>query len=125
MNLTVPPHTQFIQKPVYAALGLLNYLGKYAARMETHTNISYVVSQDRSKNPLYFSAILVSSSDSGLDAVNLVIPPKISGICFVEYLEQHRTDPAYIWNSYGKPAYPNKMIRAEMRRHQVCQFINI
>lgn len=122
MNLTQPPHVQFIQKPVYAALGMLNYLGKYANQLVTLQNASYIVTQDQQSNSLFISVIVMSAeaNEKLIDAVNLTIKTqKINGIYFVEYLEQKQTDPAHIWKIHGSPAYPSEMIRAEMRLHQV------
>lgn len=126
MNLTRPPHIQMIEKPVYAALGMLATLGERAGSVNSlSSGIKYLLSYGKRKDPKYVSAIFTCGSTDAIRKV-VVNLNNTSGrrlVYFVEYLERSRTDPAAVWRTYGRPPYPNDTIRLAMREQQVRYYI--
>lgn len=136
-NLTTPRQVQFVEKPVYAALGMLSYLGGFAgpAVKNESTNVTYVTSADMRDDSFYFCAIIFQtnthqSSEPQSHSQRIVIQlsdqlnrfqtnSEYNLTYIVEYLEDKRTDPAAVWQQYGSPAYPNATARDAMRRVQV------
>lgn len=135
-NLTAPRQVQFVEKPVYAALGMLSYLGDFAgsAFKNQSTNITYVASADMKDISFYICAIVFqsrtpqNSETPERRRIILQLPEQLNGFeahyesnvtYIVEYLEENRTDPAFVWRQYGNPAYPNATARDAMRRVQV------
>lgn len=122
LNLTRPPHVQMIEKPVYAALGMLATLGERAGSVKSlNSGIKYLLSYGKRKNPIYISAIFTCGSTDGVRkvVVNLNNTSGRQLVYFVEFLEKDRTDPAALWRTYGQPPYPNDTVRFAMRQQQV------
>lgn len=130
MNNTEPPSLNFIQKPVFAALGLLSSLGRSAAgvQMSNSKNVSYLTTVGQN-----YAAILLTSNPANdfaqeehykfkidLKKVSKSLSMENTTYAYlVEYLQTNLTDPFYVWNSYGRPAYPNVTVMTEMTMAQV------
>lgn len=135
MNNTNPPHSQFIQKPVYSALGLLSRLAELASdinTIETSTGkrLRVLKTTVSDKFPLYLSWLMVShdEDDASINHENITLPPL--HMCdneiyafIVEFIDQSQTNPANIWHSFNRPAYPNTTIREAMRRQQAPKML--
>jgi L-iduronidase len=146
MNLTRPPHVQFIQKPVYAALGMLANLGELASGtfevcqeliclslsiFLVHSlkipnqNLTYLITRNAENASLYICIIAVYNRDCSnktfrhsLEISHLNISTSTSKY-FVESLQTNATDPVSVWRAAGSPAYPNGKLRRKMRLAQV------
>lgn len=126
MNNTMPRTVHFIQKPVYAALGLLGSLAPYATRVHITHNIRYLITQ--SKN--YVAALLLSEHASRTDRIKLRFNVKFyrtnesrtKFAYFAEYLHQNQVDPYSVWMRYGSPPYPNATVLDHMHHAQVSFF---
>uniref|UniRef100_A0A336ML52 CSON002247 protein n=1 Tax=Culicoides sonorensis TaxID=179676 RepID=A0A336ML52_CULSO len=136
MNNSVPRHTQFIQKPVFAALGLLSNLGALGfdtqIKREWHGKKVTYLSTIGNGSYFYLSTIMVfrqsgtkfkEKNDKNFKfQIPLEIKCKLhknSTIWFVvEGLIQHLNDPYYFWKLNGSPAYPNSSLRADLRKLQ-------
>ncbi|XP_020807014.1 alpha-L-iduronidase [Drosophila serrata] len=131
MNETEPPHSQFIQKPVYAALGMLAKLGNRAADMELvnmdrkhSVEVLRTVSGGVGGPGQYMAAIFLSPEKAGPQrtafhhkyTLNMSIANESAFI--TEILVPHTTDPYFVWQQAGSPAYPNATLREAMRRAQ-------
>lgn len=123
MNNTMPKTVHFIQKPVYAALGLLGSLAPHATRVHITHNIRYLITQNKN----YVAALLLSEQTSRTDQIKLRFnvnyhranSNRTKFAYFVEYLHQNQVDPYSIWLEYGRPPYPNATVLAAMHRAQV------
>lgn len=129
MNNTNPSYSQFIQKPIYVALGMLGNLGEYAKdlRILNENNIN-ILTTTNNPNMTSYLAILFFSNDikNHHSQLNITLKSqyfnsndddnKIAYI--VEALITDITDPVKIWNYYNKPSYPNSTIRYAMRSVQ-------
>lgn len=136
INNTNPPHSQFIQKPVYAALGLLSRLADMASDLlllETVNGktLRILKTIDSEKYPLYFAWLIMPNSDdiSYSSRENITLPQ--FHICeneiyvfIIEIIDQVHTNPANIWTSFNSPSYPNATIREAMRRQQVPRILS-
>ncbi|XP_022214709.2 alpha-L-iduronidase [Drosophila obscura] len=131
MNETQPPHSQFVQKPVYAALGMLAKLGSRAADMElVNMDTKHSVQVWRSVSggmggPGQYMATIFLSPEEAVPKItpfhhkytlNMSIANESAFI--TELLVPHNTDPYYLWTQAGSPAYPNATLREDMRRAQ-------
>ncbi|XP_001356788.3 alpha-L-iduronidase [Drosophila pseudoobscura] len=131
MNETNPPHSQFIQKPVYAALGMLAKLGSRAADMElVNMDTKHSVQVWRTVSggmggPGQYMATIFLSPEEAVPKItafhhkytlNMSIANESAFI--TELLMPHNTDPYYLWTQAGSPAYPNANLREAMRRAQ-------
>lgn len=125
MNNTKPkPSVVFIQKPVYAALGMLSALANAASEMRTEKNISFVLSiGDR-----YAAVVLISNKDSQPQDLQIQLNSikkewrNDSDLIYgyiAEFLDQKRTNPYSVWKRYGRPSYPNSTVMNEMMHAQV------
>ncbi|KAL9925933.1 alpha-L-iduronidase isoform 1-T2 [Glossina fuscipes fuscipes] len=129
INNTVPPHSQFIQKPVYAAVGMLSRLAELSTKAEFVTcsrNYSMKLLKTKSLEagkPLYFSWLLLYTDMayfSGRCIINIQIPlnsPEMFAY-IAESLDQSHTNPYKVWQSFGSPPYPNAIERRTMRLQQ-------
>lgn len=122
MNNTQPKTVHFVQKPVYAALGMLGSLANQATKLETKRNVSYVLSIGEQ----YAAVILFSTTRSLKNIeINFAIDnwiksiPRATFAYFAEFLDQQRTNPYSVWTSYNTPAYPNDTVFAKMMHAQV------
>ncbi|EDV58924.1 alpha-L-iduronidase [Drosophila erecta] len=131
MNETKPPHSQLVQKPVYAALGMLAKLGSRAAdvelvNMDTKHSVQVLrtVSGGLGGPGQYMATIFLSPEEAGPKmtafhhkyTLNMSIANESAFI--TELLVPQETDPYYIWRQAGSPAYPNATLREAMRRAQ-------
>lgn len=122
MNETHPKTVQFIEKPVYAALGLLSSLAWRASNVFSTKNVTYLLSMGK-----YYSAVLLISDKNAAEEINIKLDvgkwhTKNEDFQYgfiVEYLHQNRTDPFAVWTRYGKPSYPNDTVIADMHQAQV------
>ncbi|EDW03800.1 GH11437 [Drosophila grimshawi] len=129
MNETQPAHSQFVQKPVYAALGMLAKLGTRAADLELvnmDSKHSVQVLRTISGNGIaqYMATIFLSPEQAGPQltayhhkyTLNMSIANESAFI--TELLVPYSTDPVHVWQLSGSPAYPNATLREAMRRTQ-------
>ncbi|XP_037810973.1 alpha-L-iduronidase [Lucilia sericata] len=139
MNNTIPQHSQFIQKPVYAALGLMSRLANMASDVLTiktkNDNILNVLKTiDSDKYPLYYCWLIIPIPGSSDDEIiyrsrEYIILPQIH-VCdneiyafIIEYIDQGHTNPFNVWLNYNSPPYPNATIREMMRRQQTPKIL--
>lgn len=119
MNQTLSKTTYYIQKPVYAALGMLSSLANSASDMQTERNISYILSIGNS----YAAVLLMSRESSNESTIKINLKWENSTDTtfgyFAEFLDQERTNPFLVWTYYNRPAYPNATVLAEMMHAQV------
>lgn len=120
MNETKPKSVQFIEKPVYAALGMLSALATTASEINTKKNVSYILSVGEK----YAAVLLLSTKNAQVKTIEINLHAwqhysDATFAYFAEYLEQNRTNPYAVWLNNGKPAYPNETVVAEMLRAQV------
>lgn len=144
MNNTNPPHSQFIQKPVYSAMGLMSHLGSWASQMfyiksekcDLQLLKTSSSSMNSTENLWYFNWLiwktLVSNKNFHLNCsceMTFEFKPlitlsksqikNISWAYIIEVLDQSNTNPAKVWHQFGRPAYPNATVRSAMRKHQM------
>ncbi|KNC34133.1 hypothetical protein FF38_08306 [Lucilia cuprina] len=139
MNNTNPPHSQFIQKPVYAALGLMSRLANMASdvlpiKTINDNSINVLKTIDSDIHPLYYSWIIIPTPDPTDDEKiygirEYIILPQIQ-VCnneiyafIIEYIDQGHTNPFNIWLNSNSPPYPNATIREMMRRQQTPKIL--
>uniref|UniRef100_A0A182SS51 Glycosyl hydrolases family 39 N-terminal catalytic domain-containing protein n=1 Tax=Anopheles maculatus TaxID=74869 RepID=A0A182SS51_9DIPT len=135
MNLTTPPHVQFITKPVFSALGMLANLAPFAGPTQfLKGNISYVLSAD--KHLKYVCLVASRSNDSFPmwekrsyfkltipddmvrgDRSHTVIMHRISYL--IEAIQDRRNDPYRLWQLQGMPPFPTTEQLAAMRAVQL------
>ncbi|XP_053957949.1 alpha-L-iduronidase [Anastrepha ludens] len=132
MNNSKSVHSQFIQKPVYAALGMLSKLAPLAADVETITvnssNNEIWLLKTRSTDdiPLYLSWLLLPQENTtslGRFTLHRQLPfdlcTKDTFGYVIEVLEQGDTDPVHIWRTKANATpFPDAMQRAAMRHAQ-------
>lgn len=124
MNKTQSKTVYFIQKPVYAALGMLSSLTNIASKMKTRKNLSYICSIGE----LYAAVVLISTEQSRIDyrlEIKLNNWPMASNVSFgyfAEFLDQKRTNPYSVWRKYNRSSYPNDTVLDEMIHAQVRIF---
>lgn len=124
MNESRPVSTEFIQKPVYAALGLLGQLASHATKVFATPNMTYIVTLDKR----YAAVLLISNAQTPITApVRLKLnvsefvgsaPNTTSFSYIVEHLQPNRTDPFNVWSAHGSPSYPNGTTLAAMYHAQ-------
>uniref|UniRef100_A0A3F2YYY0 Uncharacterized protein n=1 Tax=Anopheles gambiae TaxID=7165 RepID=A0A3F2YYY0_ANOGA len=127
MNLTNPPHVQFVVKPVFSALGMLANLAPLAG--PTHYlegNVSYLASID--EHMTYLCLLASRSNDSfpiheKRSHLNISIPTDMLIGTRLNYLleavQDGRNDPFRVWQWQGKPPYPTSEQFAAMREVQL------
>ncbi|XP_037960448.1 alpha-L-iduronidase [Teleopsis dalmanni] len=129
MNNSQPVYSQFIQKPVYSALGMLSKLGSIATDLEfIAVNNTPQIQLLKTKVPdsrLYLSWLMLPTEN--VTSLGDFILRRQMGLQFceqgryaylIEILEQKRTDPAALWIKFGKPPYPNATVRETLRHSQ-------
>lgn len=123
-NNTQPKSVIFIQKPVYAALGMLSSLANAASETITEKNITYVLSIGKQ----YAAVLLISCKDSQTDQVQIQFKSiknhwkNSTNTTFgyiAEYLDQQKTNPYLVWLRYGRPSYPDATVLKDMIHAQV------
>lgn len=126
MNKTNPVYSEFVVKPVYVALGLLANLGHYAADVEIQKEGDNKIKILKtvgtlSKYPTFLSWIVVATKNTEEKYelnVNFHNPRNDSFVMLIETIEPEITDPAWIWNRYGRPSYPEKKFIDIMRLYE-------
>lgn len=133
LNETSPVEIQFIEKPVYAAIGMLSNLGAFAGdvKNQSQTGTISLWTISHPKESLFLCGIVTSETkfiDRENESIDINIAFNVSEykyveeeryVSFIEYLEGNVTDPVYLWKSLGKPSYPNADERKVMRKSQV------
>uniref|UniRef100_A0A182VTA0 Uncharacterized protein n=1 Tax=Anopheles minimus TaxID=112268 RepID=A0A182VTA0_9DIPT len=135
MNLTSPPHVQFVAKPVFSVLGMLANLAPFATPTQyMEGNFSYVVSVD--KHRTYLCLMASRSNDSFPMRIkrshfNVTLPsdmlravhPSFAMVRRLSYLveavQDGRNDPFLLWQLQGKPPFPTTEQLAAMREMQL------
>lgn len=135
MNNTHPSHTQFFQKPVFAALGMLSNLGSNGNDIQIKENwhgykVTYLSTTGEISGPMYLATILVfelkrksvTAESKIQNQFVLDLPLELMDnmtIWFVvEGLILNVTDPYYVWKRHGSPEYPNAYLRHLLRKVQ-------
>lgn len=125
MNETDPPYSELIEKPVYAALGMLSHLAMHATKVVTAKNATYLVTVEDK-----YTSVLMISNGRGTTQLRLkmnlvdfiatsaTFDNTTTYSYFVEYLQANRTDPFAVWKRFGWPSYPNETVLNEMRKAQ-------
>lgn len=117
MNNTCPKSVKFIQKPVYAALGMLSALARKATPFYTQNNVNYIVTMDKQ-----YAAVLVLSTEQIRFNIEIKLDLKWNFTKFAylaEFVDQEQTNPYAIWLKHQKPSYPNNTVLLEMQHAQV------
>ncbi|XP_052902702.1 alpha-L-iduronidase [Anopheles moucheti] len=133
MNLTNPPHVQYVVKPVFSVLGMLANLAPFAGPTKyTEGNVSYVVSVDKHRS--YLCLMASRSNDSfpmwvQRSHLNVTIPgdmfcdvrsSMVRRISYlIEAVQDGRNDPFRLWQKQGKPPFPTTEQLAAMRDMQL------
>lgn len=132
MNNTNPSHTQFFQKPVFAALGMLSNLGSNGNDIQIKENwqgykVTYLSTTGEINGPMYLATILVfelkntTAKAKSKDLV-LKLPFELKGNMSVWYVVEglilNVTDPYFVWKRHGSPMYPNAYLRHLLRKVQ-------
>lgn len=138
MNKTTPKHVQFVQKPVYSALGLLSSLAVTAGEVNVITNdkLSYVITEN-SRLLEFYSCILIWSHVSNLKAysnksktfeieIRNLPEDKLHGklIYFVEGIDFKRTNPSAVYQSMNSPPFPDFNEFTQMKMSQNPLILN-
>lgn len=129
MNNTNPPHSQFIQKPVYAALGLLSRLADMASDIQTvetmnGQRLKVLKTYTSDKSQLYISWLIMPQEGMTYGNHEKIILyqsnmcSKVANSFILEIIDQYNTNPYNVWRSFNSPSYPNASVRELMRREQ-------
>lgn len=131
MNHTNPPHNQFIKKPVYGAMALLSFLGDEYLGEEVNPNdpmLTVLTTRTTDSNQSN-TGILVVYSDTDevnietIKSVRLRINNLSIGSRFVVYLlDNILTNPYRFWHELGRPVFPPKFLRQQLRDREVKFF---
>lgn len=127
MNNTNPPHVKFVKKPVHAALGMLASLTGYADSVKKSDNMTCLTTI--AKN---YGAILCTTSDLNqtnwaretpviitVDTGEILRGATNDAAYFVEYLENQKTDPYFVWLENERPSFPDTALFRRMRQAEV------
>lgn len=124
MNNTKPQHIQFVQKPAFAAIGLVASVGEMAGEVSKvkGENVSFVVTKNELSS--YSCIVLWSQVDTRVNYKNKSQKVEISVVnlmrddelfYLVEALDAKRTNPSNIYNQFNKPAFPDPNLMRLMR----------
>lgn len=120
MNKTTPQHVQFVQKPVFSALGLVSNLATFAGKVNLvmENNLSYVITTNNHLKR-FFSCIIIwnhenlktftnKSKSYEIIVQNLPQNTSTEGLFyFVEGLDNERTNPAAVYQKLKSPSFPD------------------
>lgn len=137
MNNTTPKHVQFVQKPVFSALGLLSNLAVNAGKVNViaDKNLSYVITVSHRPRGFY-SCVLIWSHVNLKDFSNKsktfeitirnVSDDESKGrlFYFVEGIDNKRTNPSAVYRSMKKPPFPDFHEFTHMRKAQNPMILN-
>jgi L-iduronidase len=128
MNNTTPKHIQFVQKPVFSALGLIANLASHAAKVNTMKDISFVITANNNSERFYACICLWSHVDIrkfsnksktfDIEIKNLHRNESFNDVelfYFVEGIDNKRTNPWMIFKQQKSPPFPNFQLFEEMR----------
>ncbi|KAL3278675.1 hypothetical protein HHI36_016210 [Cryptolaemus montrouzieri] len=127
MNLTIPPHDQFIKKPVYSVMGLLSYLGDTLLEEifeEQDVLMSSLSTKISKPNYSAIATLLVYVNDTEVSpfknkTININLKNlEFGGKYVVYFLNNFETNPYQVWLEAGSPFYPEKDVRKEMRNNE-------
>lgn len=121
MNNSHPKTVHFIEKPAYAALGMLSSLAIAASEIKIKDDITYIISMGN-----MYSAVLLLSESSAIQVIKInldIASSNNSFAYFAEFLDQQMTNPYSVWKYYNEPAYPNETVFAEMMHSQVSIYL--
>lgn len=131
MNNTTPKHVQFVQKPVFAALGLISNLASDAGSVNVlkHKNLSFVITTNNHPRKFYSCVLLWSnvnlnstSNKSKTFEIEIQNVPRNSSaekfFYFVEGIDNKRTNPSAVHQMNGSPAFPDYNLFQLMRNVQ-------
>lgn len=127
MNNTKPKHVQFIQKPVFSALGLLTNLADYAGEVKvvSNTNLSYIITTNNNSAQFYSCILLWSrvnlktfKNKSKTFEIEITKVPGKELLYFVEGIDNKRTNPSLVHQSYENPKFPDFKVFELMRQAQ-------
>lgn len=131
MNNTTPKHNQFVQKPVFSALGLLSNLANLAGKVNVvaDSQLSYVITTNDMPGRFYSCVLLwshvnLNSFTNKTRTFEIKIHNVSSGYAseanfyFVEGLDNKRTNPWAVHQSHKSPAFPDFSVLEQMRAVQ-------
>ena len=128
MNTSIPKHSQFVQKPVYSALGLLSNLAPMAGDINVikEQSLSYVVTtNDRSEQ--YYACVMITSHVNfeqftnksktfEFSIQNIYQNDSVGDLFyFVEGIDSKRANPWVVHQRFGGPAFPDVNVLAKLR----------
>lgn len=120
MNNTTPKHIQFVQKPVYSALGLLSNLALNAGKviLDTKSNLSYVITTNNRRVEFSYSCLIVwslvnlkrhATKSRTLEIAVRNVPQNATTnnlFYFVEGIDK-KTNPAAVFEKLKSPPFPD------------------
>jgi L-iduronidase len=131
MNNTTPKHSQFVQKPVFSALGLLSNLANLAGKVSVVADkqLSYVITTNDTPGKFYSCVLLWSHVNLNTFTnktqtfeinINNVSSRNASEslFYFVEGLDNKRTNPWAVHRGHKSPAFPDFNVLEQMRAAQ-------
>lgn len=134
MNLTHPPHVQFVQKPVFAAIGMMGHLAEIASPVLVGSKGTVcLISRGLEKDAFYAAIVLTSSEVDRIEDLSDKLNHSVTAfrtrnwsdrtgsplVWMAEYLEQDVTDPFHEWTKTGRWPFPDANLRQHMRRKEV------
>lgn len=133
MNNTKPKHIQFVQKPVFSALGLIANLASKAGKVNTlkarRLSLSYVISTN-DQSARFFSCILIwshvnlqkfsnKSQTFEVEIINVKRNESDGDLFYiVEGIDNKRTNPWDVHKRHGSPKFPGFDVFEQMRGSQ-------
>lgn len=137
MNNTSPPHTQFFQKPVYSAMGLLAVLGEKQVHatlsdtMDEQLGVLASIHEPRApgtSDSWQLSILMYYSNDTGTQSghasTDIMIdlqPPETAStdlIMALWLLDNANGNPYSIWVKEGRPDFPSLEHQKAMREQE-------
>lgn len=125
MNNTTPKHVQYVQKPVFSALGMLSNLASRAGKVNAlNANISYVITSNSGNS---YSCILLWShvnlktfsnktKNFEIEIRKVEQSNSTDGLFFfVEGIDNKRTNPFAVHQNHNSPAFPDYNLFVQMR----------
>lgn len=131
MNNTTPKHVQFVQKPVFAALGLIANLGRRAGTVHARKNesLSFIITTSNKRNSSFYSCILLwshvnlksfSNKSKAFEIEIRNVTQNHSSdddiFFFVEGIDNKRTNPFMVFTKNKSPNFPDFKLFEEMRQ---------
>lgn len=131
MNNTTPKHVQFVQKPVFTALGLLANLATFAGQVNElkSEKFSYVVTRNAQPNNFFACILMWSHVDLNtttnkstifeIDIGNITSKDSNDELFyFVEGIDNKRTNPSAIYERSNRSPFPDINLLKQMRQAQ-------